>query len=71
MVVKKKKERRLGKHEVKRETWGYLRPRENKRHHFGTKATSFEMEKSLSNTNFRVMCLVPESKNSVPVSEDL
>lgn len=56
---------------MKRETWGYLRPRENKRHHFGTKATSFEMGKSLSNTNFCVMCLVPESKNSVPVSEDL
>lgn len=48
----------------------HLRPREDKRHHFGTKAAWFLTKKSVSTTSVRFVCLVPKMKNSVTVSED-
>lgn len=45
-----------------------LRPRQDKQHHFGTKATLFETEKSASNTSVRFVYLIPKMKNTV--SED-
>lgn len=48
----------------------HLRPREDKQHNFGTKATRFETEKSASNTSVRFVYLIPKMKNNVTVSED-
>lgn len=48
----------------------HLRPREDKQHHFGTKATWFETEMSASNTSMCFVHPIPKMKNSVTISDD-